>query len=561
MPNPQIVSNDAELLSALKHANGGETILLEGGSRYSLDLKHVSFASNVTVKSLSSNDQAVFTDVKLDHVANLRLDGVTFDSHGDKRPDWQPDLFVEDSRNISVVNSTMKGDASAFNNGKVHVATDGVRVSGTNGFTFENNEVSNYNFGIKVTVSDNVTIAGNDVHHMQADGMQFADVDKIVVDGNQIHDFLGSLFSINHNDMIQFFTSHTTSASDGITIRNNVLDSGDGHWTQGIFMGNELGIAYRGVLIENNTVFNNSFHGITVGEADGVVIRNNSVLLNEETPRTEFRNDNIYISIKPGSRDVVVENNIAGKLDIHSPASVHDNLTVDYRNPNAQNYYAKVLDLAGQTDDSHVAGIKLSSQSDLVRELLGAGPLGSSLTRQGSGPSEPPATTPTKPEPTNPVQTGTGGNDRLFGTGGDDAVRAGAGHDLVDGGAGDDKLYGDAGSDHLRGGNGDDSLFGGDGADMLWGGAGNDRLDGGAGRDNYYGGDGLDVFVLVKGEIADDRIHGYEPGRDRIVLSGFGDDASVSLAGRGVYAVHEGQDTAQFRVVGYSGETDGWLVG
>ncbi|MET0257815.1 MAG: right-handed parallel beta-helix repeat-containing protein, partial [Methylobacterium sp.] len=351
----------------MKHADGGETILLESGSRYSLDLKNISFASAVTVKSETPGKPAVFADVKLEHVANLTIDGVKFDSSGESRPDWQPDLFVKDSRGIRVVNSVMEGDASAFNDGKVHVATDGVRVSGTNGFTFENNEVSHYNFGIKVTLSDNVKIAGNDLHHMQADGMQFADVDKIVVDGNEIHDFLGSLFSINHNDMIQFFTSHTTSASDDIVIRNNVLDSGDGHWTQGIFMGNELGIAYRDVLIENNTVFNNSFHGITVGVADGVTIRNNSILLNDDTLQTEFRNDNIYIAIRPGSKDIVIENNITGKMEIFSPADVHDNLTVNYNNPKAENYYAKVFDLSDRQDDTHVDGIRLSSQSDLVK--------------------------------------------------------------------------------------------------------------------------------------------------------------------------------------------------
>lgn len=79
-------------------------------------------------------------------------------------------------------------------------------------------------------------------------------------------------------------------------------------------------------------------------------------------------------------------------------------------------------------------------------------------------------------------------------------------------GPGDDRVPGAAGRDQIHGGAGNDHLAGGAGADVLIDGPGRDRLTGGA---------GADVFVLVAdGET--DRITDFEPGTDRIDLSGWG---------------------------------------
>lgn len=74
-----------------------------------------------------------------------------------------------------------------------------------------------------------------------------------------------------------------------------------------------------------------------------------------------------------------------------------------------------------------------------------------------------------------------------------------------------DTMAGGAGDDLLAGGAGNDRLYGGEGADVLLDGPGLDRLEGGAGADTY---------VLARdGEL--DRIHGFEPGIDRLDFSAF----------------------------------------
>lgn len=66
----------------------------------------------------------------------------------------------------------------------------------------------------------------------------------------------------------------------------------------------------------------------------------------------------------------------------------------------------------------------------------------------------------------------------------------------------------------------DDILTGGSGAESLFGGAGNDVLMDGAGSDVLDGGAGADVFIFAAdGQI--DRIIGFEPGIDRLDLSGW----------------------------------------
>ncbi|MBB3998181.1 right-handed parallel beta-helix repeat-containing protein [Aureimonas pseudogalii] len=601
-----VVSNTAELTKALKAAKGGETIYLEGGGDdFSVNLNNVSFASNVTLKSLDADDKAVMNSLKLTNVSNLTVDGVKFDSVGVERAAWMTDVFVENSKNIAVLNSVMVGGATAFNDGKVVVADNAVRVKGTDGFVFQNNDVSKYNFGMQITETKNAVILNNNIHGLQADGMQLSDVDKITIDGNNLHDFLGSAWSINHNDMIQFFTSGTKTASTDITIKNNVLDSGKGNYTQAIFFGNESNIDYKNVLIENNTIHNNTYHGITVYQADGLTIRGNTVLMNQQTPSGDGKNDGIHIIVPVGSKNVTVADNVSGAaILLSSPANATNNLVLDYKNPAAANYYLKVLDLSHQTDKAYAAGIKLLGDAAALKNLQAVGSL---LTRPSDDhgavvpgvPAGGGATTPVVPPTdhaaaapasgTGPaeaaaiVKTGTDAADKMMGAGGHDVLNGGGGHDVLngldghdtlnggagndtlaggegndslDGGTGNDVLYGDAGNDILRGGDGDDQLFGGDGDDQLFGGSGADRLDGGNGHDRLDGGIGADTLGgglgndtihggagddLIRGEDGDDTLFG-EDGDDGL-RGGTGHDIIHGGAGNDMLWGEDGNDT------------------
>lgn len=128
------------------------------------------------------------------------------------------------------------------------------------------------------------------------------------------------------------------------------------------------------------------------------------------------------------------------------------------------------------------------------------------------------------------------GNDVISANAGNDTIRAGDGNDKVWGQlgfnqiwgeGGNDSLCGDADNDSLFGGAGNDSLAGIGGNDLLMGGEGNDSIVGGVGADRLYGELGSDQFIFRT--IADlgsgpgsDLIGDFQPGQDKLVLSGLG---------------------------------------
>jgi glycerophosphoryl diester phosphodiesterase len=106
----------------------------------------------------------------------------------------------------------------------------------------------------------------------------------------------------------------------------------------------------------------------------------------------------------------------------------------------------------------------------------------------------------------------------LIGTNNQDLIRGYAGDDRISGKASSDLLAGGLGNDQMDGGQGQDLLFGGKGNDTLNGGAGDDILIGGLGADTLIGGPGQDRFVYRSPQEGGDRIVGFKPAEDLIVM-------------------------------------------
>ena len=118
MPATLTVSTLAQLYSALATASSGQTILLEGGNYGDLYLGSgsgfdITFPTNVTIKSASATNPAVFSSANVIGAANLTFDGISFDytfEAGD-RVSTAPFIF-SNSDNITIRNSTFDGDSS-----------------------------------------------------------------------------------------------------------------------------------------------------------------------------------------------------------------------------------------------------------------------------------------------------------------------------------------------------------------------------------------------------------------------------------------------------------------
>ena len=411
------VNSAEDLWAALQTAKAGTVIELAPGNYGHLGINArwnhhwASFDGEVTIRSADPNKPATFSSISMLDVDNLTIDGVVVDYETPKgltakQIEEDKAVQVRDSTNITFRNSVFDGDVldnpSSPRDG-LPVGL-GLSIRWSENVLIENNEFLEWRTAGSFLTSSDVVVRGNDVHTIRVDGFTFVAVQDFLIEDNHLHDFAAKDGLGDHRDMIQFWTAGTTTPSKDIVIRDNYLDSGDGPWTQSIFMRNEAvdgeggagkEMFYRNILIENNTIYNGHLHGITVGETDGLTIVNNTLLHNPDAgdggnvsrPR---------INVVDDALNVRITKNIAENVNASSGA--FDNLRVQNRNPDADNYYGKLFIDALSGGDSDLAELK-----GLAGGIVKKGGYGSSLTDRDYGPNAGPKVG-SKPEP-NPEPT------------------------------------------------------------------------------------------------------------------------------------------------------------
>lgn len=349
------------LATALKTAGAGSVLVLAGGDYGALAVKGLTGAAGepVVLRSADPANPARFSRMELRDARHLELDGLMFDytfEPGDKlylRP-----FQVIGGQDILIRKAVFDGDrargVSVADNG--FGSAFGLSIRGSADLRLEDSEIRDFFRGLVVSQSADLTIRGNDLHTIRMDGMNFSQVQKVMIEDNHIHDFNRSLNSADHADMIQFWTNGTEVASSDITIRNNVLNSGRGLYTQSIFMRNDLvdrGLAgaemfYRNITIEDNVIINAHLHGISVGETVGLNIRNNTVIRNAAS-EGEADNPSLWtpqIRVAKTSTDVRIRDNVVSAVagyDGQADWVVGDNFLIQDRSPARPGYYDMVF--------------------------------------------------------------------------------------------------------------------------------------------------------------------------------------------------------------------------
>lgn len=323
----QRITSPEALAQALPRAKAGSVLVLDPGQYGVLSLRGLSTKGQVTLRSAKPSAPARFSGMMLRDVQGLTIENVVFDydfQSGDvlsQRP-----FQVLKSARITISNSVFDGDLARgltpIDNG--FPTAFGLVVRGSKQITLTGNEIHNFYRGAVISQTSDVVVKGNDLHTLRMDGFNFAEVTGVRIEQNYIHDFARNLKSKDHSDMIQFWTASTNAPSRDIVIRHNVLNSGNGWYTQSIFMRNEkvdtgqagADMFYRNIVIEQNVIINAHAHGITVGETRGLKVRNNSVLRN---PRSEGKKKSISlwsprIAVAASARDVVIESNVTSSI-------------------------------------------------------------------------------------------------------------------------------------------------------------------------------------------------------------------------------------------------------
>lgn len=380
------VSTPDELYAALALAKGGEKILLEGGDYGALTISPknaltANFLSNVTIASRDPESPARVSELEIRDASHIEFNNIHFDyQFARENPIWHRPFKVINSHDISIQNSLFDGDIarglSDVDDGYAYAI--GLSVRDSANIEIISNEFHSFHRGAAIRESANLLVLNNDVHSMRSDGLTFADVQGVTIEGNYIHDFKASLDSADHRDMIQFWTTDTNQPSHGIVIRGNILDVGSGDHTQSIFMRNEAvdrdaageEMFYRNILIEENVIANKHLHGITVGESNGLTIRHNSIL--DADPQVDSQVTTPQINVAQASQNVAIERNAVAQLNGYTGQAtwaVVENAFVQNSDRNASGFYE--AEFVSSTIGGHPQKYIVDPNSSTVQ--LGAG--------------------------------------------------------------------------------------------------------------------------------------------------------------------------------------------
>ena len=342
MPSATIVVRSSkELHSAVEKlaAGLGGTILLDGSAGpFALDLVHNRgrIDAAVRITSLDADDPATLTSLRTIERENLTVDGVVFDSSDARRGEHHRDVEFIGSTGMTIADSAFRGGATEALDGtpgQVKGATMALVRSSTD-VSLIGNTVEGYYHGVTFMDSSDLAFVGNEMTRLQGDGIRIAGAQDLLIEGNQLHDMLGSSQDINHSDMIQFWGANIRQNTERVTIRDNVLLTGDGPAYQMIFGRNEHkahnGWLFQDIVIEGNLIHGAHHNMISVAQTEGMVVRHNTVLWNPEArgllPGGE-RGGSVNGWVRaPDGHGTVIENNVA----THTEAPKGKNAVVGY---------------------------------------------------------------------------------------------------------------------------------------------------------------------------------------------------------------------------------------
>ncbi len=339
------VGSTNDLVNALGHAKGGETIILDTGTYSDLVLKDLNFTSTVTIKSAAALG-ATFANIAVQHSSNIIFDGIAVNHTSSPAASvFDSAVIISNSDHITVTNAELHGsmDGNYLNDGKLILVRD------SNNFTLNNSNLHDGHFGLQVLNGSNTIITKNNFHDLRSDGADFSNASNTLVENNSFSNFHPNWGSgkVNqdHPDCLQFWLSNTTSTFTGNIVRGNTFLPGNSTGQiQGIFVQalahHAPGVAhYSDFLIENNVIYSSDVNGIALGNVTNSTVRNNTLVGapgGPHDPGIRLTNTN----------NIIVENNITTKALSHSGATHTtdiNNLTVQYDNPSLPNYYAKVF--------------------------------------------------------------------------------------------------------------------------------------------------------------------------------------------------------------------------
>ena len=329
-PSEVVVDDTAALareIDRLAKGDGGTILLAPGKDPYSveiLDFKKGQIDAPITIRSLDQDNPAVLDRFLATNRENLTLTDVVVRQTGEGREDYGRFKFILQARgseNVTIDGVTFEGAAD----GILGLPGSGERGLGfatfkdSTGVTVRDSEISGFHHNFILSNANDVRIENNDVSAFTGDGIRIAGAQDVVIEGNAFRDPFGSTERANHDDMIQFWGTNITQNTERVEIRDNLFHVGEAPSYQMIFGNNEdrdeNGWLFEDITVEHNVVFGSNAHMISLGDTRDLMVRYNTVIINDETMTLE--NDGTFREPFKGfvtvrnSKGETVEKNVA----------------------------------------------------------------------------------------------------------------------------------------------------------------------------------------------------------------------------------------------------------
>ena len=319
-----------DVFSAKKTFNSGDVIFLMTGAHGSPFMTGT-HSDYVTIKPLSG-ESPVISSIQVESASYWAFDGLTFSTNGSGGSFARDYMFltkdnatylkIENCTFSCAENSSSWSKADWYSNSE-----DAVIIRGDN-VIFNNNTIKNTYFALQIE-GDYAEVRNNLIDNFGADAIR-ALGSHAVYENNIIRDAYVEDYGINHDDGIQMYDKDNVAAGviDDVIIRNNKIFNFADPITQAMVDDNLVGYSMQGIIItdghtenvvvENNLVVSDHYHGITLTGAINCKIQNNTVSKTptsynptvEASPWIQIKND----KQGNGSTGNIIRNNIATKF-------------------------------------------------------------------------------------------------------------------------------------------------------------------------------------------------------------------------------------------------------
>ncbi len=322
-----------EIFKSKKELKGGDLIYLESGNHGNI---YISTNHNgyITIQA-DKNALPVIQTAKLENTSHWIFKNLIFfstgtsSSNGFKTSEY---LFSakETATYLKIENCKFYSAEDSSNWTKYdwyQKSKNGVLIRGAH-LVFDKNIIKNTYFALEIS-GDYAIVTNNLIDNFGADAIRALSSNSKYLN-NIIRDAYIEDYSINHDDAIQMYDKKNIASGiiENVEIRNNKIYTFKDTITQKMKDDNLVGFSMQGIIqtdgfgknivIENNLIVSDHYHGITLQGAENCRIQNNTVIktptsLNPKTdalPWVQCKKD------KQGKicKNTILRNNIASKL-------------------------------------------------------------------------------------------------------------------------------------------------------------------------------------------------------------------------------------------------------